>query len=288
MNRILAVLAPALMCASLIVPAKGQSPSDNERAESLLADALKAKNPDTRKEAVKALRLVAAREPFATKMEAMLNDKDVQVRIAAIEAFAELKNERGIAALKTALNDKVAEVRFAAATALFKRNDPAGREFLMVVLNGDTKASSGIVATQIREAKRTLEIPNGVILAVVKQGTALAPVPYLSVGYSTTQKILAHQGVSSRAASALLLGKDDDPEVIAALRKALTDKDASVRAAAVQALALTSDPMIQQDAAALFVPLFNDKNQAVRLHAAASYLRLDPAPLAGSFELAEN
>jgi len=287
MNRILALTAPAMICASLILPAKGQTPCDNDRAKSLLADAMKAKNPDTRKEGVKALRLVAGQEPFATTLEAMLNDKDVQVRLAAIEALEALKSERGIAALKTALNDQVAEVRFAAATALFKLNDPAGREFLMVVLSGDTKTASGIGATSIREAKRTLETPSALMMAAAKQGIEFAPVPYLSVGYSAAQKIMTRRGASGRAATALLLGKDKDPEVIAVLRNALTDKDASVRAAAVQSLALVADPMTKHDTAALFVPLFNDKNQAVRLWAAAGYLRQNSAPSTGTIEVEE-
>jgi HEAT repeat protein len=280
MNRIFALTAPAMICASLILPANGQTPSDNDRAKILLSDALKAKNPDTRKEGVKALRLVAGQEPFASRLEAMLNDSDGLVRIAAIEALAEMKSERGIAAMKTALNDQIPEVRFAAAKALLKLNDPAGRDFLIAVLNGDTKVSSGLVASHIREAKRTMETPNVLILLAVKQGVSIAPVPYIGVGYASAKEIMAHRGISERAATALLLGKDQDSEVIAALRDALTDKNASVRAAATHSLALVADPRIKRDAGILFAPLFNDKNQAVRLRAAAAYLRLTNAPSA--------
>jgi HEAT repeat protein len=270
MKRIFSLTAPAMICASLIMPVHGQTVSDHDRAKSLLAGAMKAKNPGTRKESVKALRLVGGQEHFATRLEAMLNDKDVEVRMAVIEVLAALKTERAIAALKTAMNDRVAEVRFAAATALFKLDDPAGREFLMGVLSGETKISSGIAAVQMREAKRTIETPNALMMVVVKQGAGLAPVPGLGAGLSATEKIMAHRKLSSRAATALLLGKDKDPGVVAMLRKALTDKDPSVRAAAVQALSLVDD----QDAAPLFVLMFNDKNQAVRLRAAAGYLRL--------------
>jgi HEAT repeat protein len=203
MKRFFALTAPLMICTALMIPAKSQTPADNDRAKSLLAQALKAKNPDTRKEAVKALRLVAGSRPFGTRLEAMLNDKDVQVRLAAVEALAELKNG---AALRTALDDKVAEVRFAAATALFKLSDPAGRAFLMGVLTGAEEISSGMIAS-----------------------------------------------------------------VIAALRETVTDKDAQVRAAAVQALALVDDA----GAATLFAGMFKDKNQGVRLRAAAGYLRLD-------------
>jgi HEAT repeat protein len=270
MKRFFALTAPLMICAALMIPAKGQTPADNDRAKSLLADALKAKNPDIRKEAVKALRLVAGSGPFGTRLEALLNDKDVQVRLAAIEALAELKNGP---ALKAALNDKVAEVRFAAATALFKLNDPAGRAFLMGVLTGDEKISSGMIESHLRDAKRTMETPNVLMMLAVKQGIDMAPVPYIGMGFSVAQEALAHRGVSGRAATALLLGKGNDPEVIAALRETVTDKDAQVRAAAVQALALADDT----GSATLFAGIFKDKNQGVRLRAAAGYLRLDSA-----------
>jgi HEAT repeat protein len=275
MKRTFTLAAPAMIWVSLTMTANGQTASHEDRAKSLIADALKAKDPDTRKEGVKALRLVAEQAPFASQLEEMLNDSDVQVRVAAVEALAELKNERGIAALKTALNDRVAEVRFAAAKALMKLNDPAGRDFLIAVLNSDAKGASGMVATHLREAKRTMETPNVLIMLAVKQGVSLAPVPGLGAGYSAAQEVLAHRGISERAATALLLGKGQGSEVIAALRSALTDKNAAVRAAAVQSLALVADTTVQHDAVELLVPLFNDTNRAVRLRAAASYLRLE-------------
>ena len=43
-----------------------------------------------------------------------------------------------------------------------------------------------------------------------------------------------------------------------------------MRAAAVHSLALWNDPSLQQD----IVPLLDDKKEAVRLRAAAGYLRL--------------
>ena len=278
MKRTFTLTAPAMILVALMTTANGQTPSHEDRAKSLIADALKAKNPDTRKEGVKALRLVAGQAPFAAQLEAMLNDGDVQVRVAAVEALAELKNERGIAALKTALNDQVAEVRFAAAKALMKLNDPAGRDFLIAVLNGDTKFASGMVSSHLREAKRTTETPNALIMLAVKGGTSMAPVPGLGVGYTVTREVMARRGNSERAATALLLSKDQGSEVIAALRNALTDKNAAVRAAAVQSLALVADSAVRQDAVEVFVPLFSDKNQTVRLRAAAGYLRLQTTP----------
>jgi hypothetical protein len=57
---------------------------DNDRARSLLAAALKARNPETRKEAVKALRLFDGQ-----------NDPDVPVRVAAVGTLGERKNGDG-------------------------------------------------------------------------------------------------------------------------------------------------------------------------------------------------
>jgi HEAT repeat protein len=67
-----------------------------------------------------------------------------------------------------------------------------------------------------------------------------------------------------------MVGQENDPEVAAALEHALADKNAAVRAAAIQAIALGGNPAMARDAEALI----GDKNPTVRLRAAACYLRL--------------
>jgi HEAT repeat protein len=67
-----------------------------------------------------------------------------------------------------------------------------------------------------------------------------------------------------------LLEKDQDDQTLNALKEALADKDWSVRAAAVHALVLRDNPAYQSD----IIPLLDDKNEPVRLRAAAGYLRL--------------
>src|SRR5712692_5600750 len=69
-------------------------PSHQDRARGLLEDSLKDKNPDTRKHAVQALGLVSPREPYLSQLEAMLGDKDVEVRLATITSLVDLKNKR--------------------------------------------------------------------------------------------------------------------------------------------------------------------------------------------------
>ena len=85
------------------------------------------------------------------------------------------------------------------------------------------------------------------------------------------QALLSDPSVSGRATAALLLEREQDPETLEALKEALEDKEWSVRAAAVHALVLRDDPAFQAD----IVPLLDDKTQAVRLRAAAGYLRLE-------------
>jgi len=272
-NRLLAITACAAASAILLQPLMAASitPSPEDQAYSLLDRALKAKNPDTRKTAVQALSLVGAREPFATRLETMLADKDVPVRLATIQALTEVKAPRSAETLRKALADRVPEVRFAAAKALFTLNDPAGREALIGVLNGEMKTSSGFIAGQIRESLRMAETPKPLLVLAVKEGIGAVPVPFVGAGVSAIGGIFKDSVASGRAATALLLAKDADPEVVAALRKALSAKNASVRAAAVHAIAMQNDAALEGDV----MPLLRDRNQAVRLQAAACYLKLD-------------
>jgi HEAT repeat protein len=61
-----------------------------------------------------------------------------------------------------------------------------------------------------------------------------------------------------------------DPATVDALQDALTDKDSSVRAAAVHSISLRNDPALKKE----LEPLLQDGNEPVRLRAAAGYLRL--------------
>jgi HEAT repeat protein len=247
------------------------TPSLQEQARGFIEDSLKDKNPDNRKHAVQALGLVSPREPFLSLLEAMLDDKDVEVRLATITSLMDLKNERTVSALRKALDSDVPEVSFAAAKALWTLNDPLGHEALLAVLSGETKTASGFITRQKRDALRMLHTPKMLFLFALQQGANFAPVPGLGAGVSSLQGILSDQGVSGRAATALLLSNDRDPEVLLALRDALTDKDWSVRAAAVHAIALRNNPALEKD----LLPLFDDKKEAVRVRAAAGYLRLE-------------
>jgi HEAT repeat protein len=274
MKRTLTLAATTLVAGFI---AAGQTAED--RAAAILEKALTARNPETRVEGVKSLSLAGSVEPFATRLESMLKDNDVPVRIAVIDALAEQKNARAIETIKIALDDRAPEVRFTAAKALYKLHDEAGKKALLAVLNGSTKTSSGLVAEQVRDAKRTLESPKKVMILAVKSGSLLAPVPCVDKGVDAIGSAMG-RSQSSRAATALLLGESNDPAVAEALRTALSDKNAKIRAAAAKAIAMQGDANLRDDLARML----DDKNRTVQLHAAAGFLRLGTAETAAASE----
>ena len=178
------------------------TPSNQDRARSFLEDSLKDKNPDTRKHAVQALSLVSPQEAYLSELEAMLDDKDVEVRLATITSLVDLKSSRTVPALQKALESDVPEVSFAAAKALWTLNEPLGREALISVLSGDTKTSSGFITKQKREALRMLHTPKTMFLFAIQQGANFAPIPGLGLGVSSVQGILSDPSVSGRAVTA--------------------------------------------------------------------------------------
>jgi HEAT repeat protein len=238
----------------------------NQMLEQALAD----KNPDTRMQAVAALSLAATRAPVFSRLEGMLHDSDVPVRVAAVTGLTELKTDGALAALRKALEDPVPEVSFAAAKALYGLHDPAGKQALLAVLAGESKTSSNFLTKQKRDALRMMHTPRVLFLFAARTGVGFAPVPGLGQGITSMQALLTDPSVSGRASAALLLGKDTSPATLDALKEALIDKDWSVRAAAVHALALRNDPAIKPNLEALLY----DAKEAVRLRAAAACLRL--------------
>jgi HEAT repeat protein len=240
------------------------------RAGKLLAEALTDKNPDVRKQAVQSLGLVTTREPYVSMLKGMLNDKDVEVRIATVTSLGDLRDKGTLPALEKALDDNAPEVSFAAAKALWTLDDPEGKKALLAVLGGESKTSSGFLNKQKRDTLRMFHTPKTLFMFVLKTGIGAAPVPGLGEGVSSIQGILSDAGVSGRATAALLLGRDKDPDVLPALRDALSDKDPSVRAAAAHSIAVRNDPALSHD----LIPLLDDKKESVRLRAAAGYLRL--------------
>lgn len=246
-------------------------PKPPDRCREAIETALHDKNPDTRLQAVVALSLSSAGHPWTETVAGMLDDKDVQVRVAAVSSLVDLKGPDAKKALHKALNDDVPEVAFAAARALYSLGDPAGKDALLAVLAGEMKTKSGFFTTQKRDAMRMMHTPRTLFLFVLKTGAGFVPLPGFGAGVSSMEAIVNDPGTSGRAAAALLLGKEKDAVTQQALKDALADSNWSVRAAAVHSIALRNDPSQKNE----ILPLLDDKTQAVRLRAAVGWLRLD-------------
>jgi HEAT repeat protein len=241
------------------------------QARLLLNQSIDDGNPDTRKHAAQALGLIGPSEPYLGLLIMLTEDKDIPVRISAINSLLDLKSPAVLPALHKALEDDVPEVSFTAAKALWSMDDPAGRDFLIDVLSGDTKAKSSTFTQKRRETMRLFRTPKPLMMFLLRRGASFSGVPGLGRGVSSLEGILLEDDISGRGLTALLLSSDNNPEIMAALRDALDDKNWSVRAAAAHAIALQNDVSMQS----ALVPLLEDKKEAVRVRAAAAYLRLE-------------
>jgi len=244
---------------------------DGKTAQQMLKDGLAEQNPDKRKEAVIALSLVGPRELAFSLLGTALDDKDVPVRVAACASLGDLKDNGSIPLLEKALKDDVPEVSFAAAKALYATNPDAARQIIIAVMEGEEKTNSGVITNEKRTMLRMLKTPGVLFKYAAKEGAGLLPIPGLGIGLASMQALLGDRTISGRAVAALLLAKDKDEDSFKALRSALSDKDWSVRAAAVHSIALRDRPEARAD----LVPLFDDKRREVRYRAAAAYLRLE-------------
>ena len=246
-------------------------PADTvERCQSMLTEAVHDRNPDGRKGAAEALSLVRLKDNALEFLGPMLDDHDVEVRIAVVTTLGDFRDSRTLPLLKKALKDPVPEVDLAAAKVLYQLHDPEGVQFLLEVVGKETKASSGYFTNEKRGALRMLHTPTKLFIYIGIQAAGLAPVPGLGFGLSSAQGILSAPDSSARAASLLLIGSSRDPTLADTVGTALSDKEWSVRAAAVHVVATHPFPQFREQ----LVPLLDDKKGAVRVRTAAAYIRL--------------
>jgi len=252
--------------------ALGQTqPADTvQRCRSMLNDAAHGRNPDDRRSVAEALSLVGVKDNALESLAPMLDDHDVSVRIAVVITLGDFKDQRTLPLLKKALKDPVPEVDFAAAKVLYQLQDPEGVQFLLSVVNKKSKASSSYLSREKRSALRLLHTPTKLLITVGIGAASFAPVPGLGFGLSSAQGILTAPDSSARAASLLFMGSSRDPTLADAVGSALSDNEWSVRAAAVHLVAMHPFPEFREK----LVPLLDDTKEAVRVRAAAAYIRL--------------
>jgi len=239
----------------------------------MLEEAVKERNPDVRKEAVTAMSLLPVSDKLLHQLSTMLDDHDVQVRVAVVSTLGDFTDHRTVPLLQKALHDPVPEVSFGAAKILLDRHQPDGERFLLEVVSGEARGSSSYLTSERRNTLRLLQTPTTLFTTVGPDlATMLFPLPGLGLGLSSLQGILSEPDSTTRAAALLLLEHTRDPALADAVLSALSAKEWPVRAAAAHVIAVHPFPQYRDK----LVGLLDDKKEPVRLRAAAAYLRLQP------------
>jgi len=245
----------------------------------MLKDALSdstTKARPARLDAAAALGTLGDFEPAQKLLRDSAQDTDRYLRLAAVAAMGASKAEIFLPDLRTALNDSAPEVSFAAAVSLWKMHDHTGENVLYAVLAGDRKVKQGVVGSGVHEADQDLHTPSKLAEIGAEQGAyaLLGPVGFGVDAFRMTRK--GSNANSARVLTATLLAEDTESTItMQQFVDALQDRDYQVRAAAARAL---GDYRGKQITDAL-QSVFTDPKPAVRLMAAASYIRASrPVP----------
>jgi len=248
-----------------------QFASNETRARSILTEGLESNDFAVRIQAITAASMIGSNEAMVARLEEFLRDKNVEVRLATIHALADLKSPQITEGLrKTLEEDNAPEVLFAAAKVLAGLEDPAGTTALIDVYDRKRKTRSSLLEQKKRSFFEEFHSPQSTLMFILHQGIGYVPVPGAGDGFSAISELLKEPGLSDRAEVLLLLSRTRSQESRDLLLRALHDDDWSVRAAATQVIAQTAQVELRES----LVPLFEDKNQKVRLRAAAAYLHL--------------
>jgi HEAT repeat protein len=264
MSRYVVVLALTALVPAYTIQAAAPADAAWDTLQKLLNG-----SQDHKREALRALGAVDPGNEKAVKtLVDALQDKDPQIRAAAAAALGEMKARQAIGSLRDAIGDK-GEVAFAAAKSLSEMGDSGGRDMFVAMIAGERTDTPGLLANGVRDARKRLKHPQGLILEGMEDagGALFPPAGY---GITAAKEAFKEKGSSSRAIAAAYLAKDPDPYAITLLEWALSDSSWGVRAAAAHGLALRGNagsiPKLQF--------LLTDDSHAVQTMAAAAILRI--------------
>lgn len=194
-------------------------------------------------------------------------DKDVDVRTAAVLAAGQTRDKRLAPPLRRMLEDKEPQVVFTAASTLWKMGDHAGEAVLLAVVNGERKASAGLVHGSMHQANEEMHDPAALAKLGAMEGASMLLGPF-GFGITAYEYVKKNGGDSARVSAVEEIAQSRTPVVRKTLQEALADKDAAVRTAAAKAMRSYHD----QDAAQALALLFTDPKKPVQLSGAAAYL----------------
>ena len=237
----------------------------------IVDEAIQSHDPSKRREIVVAASLGGPYDKVFAFLTKAMKDEKVEVRLAACASLASYKDPRSIPPLKVALDDKVPEIVFCAAQALWAMDQPEGEKVLLGILAKDKGISSSYLSAHQRQVMSTFDNKKIFFGTIFRLGIRFAPVPGLAMGFTSMEQLMKDHKAGGQAMAAIDLSHASDPESLKLLVEALKDKSPIVRAAAIHALAMRSDPSVRAE----LVPLLDDKATTVSFRAAVAYLRLD-------------
>lgn len=248
----------------------GQNFEPNEiRAWSMLTDAAKpGQSAHDRVQAMAALGTMGNDERAARLIEEGFSAKDYDVRTAAVLAAGLTKNPHLIEPLQRVLDDDNAQVAYTAAITLWKMHDYSGEDLLTAVAEGDHKATIGLIKSQKHKAAKELRSPKTMSLIAVNQASGYFLGPF-GVGLKAIEMVSKDSGAAPRAAAVDQIAHQHTDQIHDVLIQDLTDPEPAVRAAAAKGLGRWTDAETEKQ----MLPMFGDNKLAVRLTAAATYLR---------------
>ena len=211
------------------------TPQPRQQAWTVLNSGLAHTKAQHRVEAVRALSLVTGESaPVKLALHALAAD-NAEVRAAAATTLGQLHAATAIPELRQALSDKEIAVVLAASQALYQLRDKSAYGVYYAILMGDKKASDGLIQSQLDRLKD----PKKVALLGFQEGMGF--VPYGGIGVEA-YRVAKNDNSQVRAVAARFLAHDPDPMSGDALVQiALADNNATVRQAALDALAERGD-----------------------------------------------
>jgi HEAT repeat protein len=221
-----------------------------------------------RVQAMAALGTMGNDERAARLIEEGFTAKDYDVRVAAVLAAGLTKNPKLIEPLQRVLDDDNAMVAYTAAITLWKMHDYSGQELLIAVALGDHKATVGLIKSEKHKAAKELRSPKTMTMIAVNQASGYFLGPF-GVGLKAIEMVNKDSGAAPRAAAVDQIAHQHTDQVHEVLIDALTDPEPAVRAAAAKGLGRWPDAETERQ----MLPMFGDNKLAVRLTAAATYLR---------------
>ena len=250
-------------------PAKPRKPAElREQAWAMLSDAVTDdKHEETRTQALAALGLMSGNPRSLKLIKEAMQDKDIDIRVAATLAAAQTRSPNITTELRRLLDDKEPSVVFVAALSLWKMHDRSGEDVLTAVAQGDRKTTTSLINGTKHSINKELHDPAAMAKYGATQGAYYLLGPF-GIGLTAFEYLHKNGGDTARVSAIDAIADNHTDPIRLELISATRDRDLGVRAAACRALARYHE----KDVAPALAKVFDDPKPPVRLTAAAAYL----------------